>query len=258
MNKYYLIESYRLETEHSIIISLRDITITKNFEKIQKDFISNVSHELKTPLTNIKGYTIALEESIENKDENMKTFFKIINSNINKIDNLIYDFLNYSKFEGFKILNLSYIKADELINETLFGLTLLTNNKNAKIQTNFDLFDENNYIYIDAEKIKLVMKNLIENALIYSSEKPEINVEIAEDNDTYTFRIADNGLGISEEEQDKIFEKFYRVDKSRPMNFSGSGLGLAIVKEIVNNYNGEIKLTSKSGLGSIFSIIIPK
>ena len=258
LNKYYLIESYRLETEHSIIISLRDITITKNFEKIQKDFISNVSHELKTPLTNIKGYTIALEESIENKDENMKTFFKIINSNINKIDNLIYDFLNYSKFEGFKILNLSYIKADELISETLFGLTLLTNNKNAKIQTNFDLFDENNYIYIDAEKIKLVMKNLIENALIYSSEKPEINVEIAEDNDTYTFRIADNGLGISEEEQDKIFEKFYRVDKSRPMNFSGSGLGLAIVKEIVNNYNGEIKLTSESGLGSTFSIIIPK
>ena len=258
LNKYYLIESYRLESEDSIIISLRDITITKNFEKIQKDFISNVSHELKTPLTNIKGYTIALEESIENKDENMKTFFKIINSNINKIDNLIYDFLNYSKFEGFKILNLSYIKADELISETLFGLTLLTNNKNAKIQTNFDLFDENNYIYIDAEKIKLVMKNLIENALIYSSEKPEINVEIAEDNDTYTFRIADNGLGISEEEQDKIFEKFYRVDKSRPMNFSGSGLGLAIVKEIVNNYNGEIKLTSKSGLGSIFSIIIPK
>ncbi|MCP1224116.1 cell wall metabolism sensor histidine kinase WalK [Sebaldella sp. S0638] len=258
LNKYYLIESYRLETEHSIIISLRDITITKNFEKIQKDFISNVSHELKTPLTNIKGYTIALEESIENKDENMKTFFKIINSNINKIDNLIYDFLNYSKFEGFKILNLSYIKADELINETLFGLTLLINNKNAKIQTNFDLFDENNYIYIDAEKIKLVMKNLIENALIYSSEKPEINVEIAENNDTYTFRIADNGLGISEEEQDKIFEKFYRVDKSRPMNFSGSGLGLAIVKEIVNNYNSEINLTSNSGVGSTFSIIIPK
>ena len=258
LNKYYLIESYRLETEPSIIISLRDITITKNFEKIQKDFISNVSHELKTPLTNIKGYTIALEESIENKDENVKNFFKIINSNINKIDNLIYDFLNYSKYEGFKILNLSYIKAEELINETLFGLTLLINNKNAKIHTNFMLFDENNYIYIDVEKIKLVMKNLIENALIYSSKKPEINIEILEDESSYMFKISDNGLGISEEERDKIFEKFYRVDKSRPMNFSGSGLGLSIVKEIIHNYNGEIKLTSESGSGSTFSIIIPK
>ena len=258
LNKYYLIESYRLETEPSIIISLRDITITKNFEKIQKDFISNVSHELKTPLTNIKGYTIALEESIENKDENVKNFFKIINSNINKIDNLIYDFLNYSKYEGFKILNLSYIKAEELINETLFGLTLLINNKNAKIQSNFMLFDENNYIYIDVEKIKLVMKNLIENALIYSSKKPEINIEILEDENSYVFKISDNGLGIPEEERDKIFEKFYRVDKSRPMNFSGSGLGLSIVKEIVHNYNGEIKITSESGSGSIFYIIIPK
>ncbi len=258
LNKYYLIESYRLETEPSIIISLRDITITKNFEKIQKDFISNVSHELKTPLTNIKGYTIALEESIENKDENVKNFFKIINSNINKIDNLIYDFLNYSKYEGFKILNLSYIKAEELINETLFALTLLINNKNAKIHTNFMLFDENNYIYIDVEKIKLVMKNLIENALIYSSKKPEINIEILEDESSYMFKISDNGLGISEEERDKIFEKFYRVDKSRPMNFSGSGLGLSIVKEIIHNYNGEIKLTSESGSGSTFSIIIPK
>ena len=258
LNKYYLIESYRLETEPSIIISLRDITITKNFEKIQKDFISNVSHELKTPLTNIKGYTIALEESIENKDDNVKNFFKIINSNINKIDNLIYDFLNYSKYEGFKILNLSYIKAEELINETLFGLTLLINNKNAKIQTNFMLFDENHYIYIDVEKIKLVMKNLIENALIYSSKKPEINIEILEDENSYIFKISDNGLGIPEEERDKIFEKFYRVDKSRPMNFSGSGLGLSIVKEIVHNYNGEIKLTSESGLGSTFYVIIPK
>ena len=258
LNKYYLIESYRLETEPSIIISLRDITITKNFEKIQKDFISNVSHELKTPLTNIKGYTIALEESIVNKDDNVKNFFKIINSNINKIDNLIYDFLNYSKYEGFKILNLSYIKAEELINETLFGLTLLINNKNAKIQTNFMLFDENHYIYIDVEKIKLVMKNLIENALIYSSKKPEINIEILEDENSYIFKISDNGLGIPEEERDKIFEKFYRVDKSRPMNFSGSGLGLSIVKEIVHNYNGEIKLTSESGLGSTFYVIIPK
>lgn len=258
LNKYYLIESYRLETEPSIIISLRDITITKNFEKIQKDFISNVSHELKTPLTNIKGYTIALEESIENKDDNVKNFFKIINSNINKIDNLIYDFLNYSKYEGFKILNLSYIKAEELINETLFGLTLLINNKNAKIQTNFILFDENHYIYIDVEKIKLVMKNLIENALIYSSKKPEINIEILEDENSYIFKISDNGLGIPEEERDKIFEKFYRVDKSRPMNFSGSGLGLSIVKEIVHNYNGEIKLTSESGSGSTFYVIIPK
>ena len=121
-----------------------------------------------------------------------KSFFKIINSNINKIDNLIYDFLNFSKYEGFKILNLSYIKADDLINETLFGLTLLINNKNAKIHTNFILSDENNYLYIDVEKIKLVMKNLIENALLYSSKKPEISVEILEDENNYIFKIADN------------------------------------------------------------------
>ena len=92
----------------------------------------------------------------------------------------------------------------------------------------------------------------------YSSKKPEINIEILEDENSYIFKISDNGLGIPEEERDKIFEKFYRVDKSRPMNFSGSGLGLSIVKEIVHNYNGEIKLTSESGLGSTFYVIIPK
>ncbi len=78
------------------------------------------------------------------------------------------------------------------------------------------------------------------------------------DNDTYTFKITDNGLGVSEEEQEKIFEKFYRVDKSRPMNFSGSGLGLSIVKEIIHNYGGEIKLISEVGLGSTFYITVPK
>lgn len=258
LNKYYHIESYKLEKENSTIINLKDITITKNFEKIQKDFISNVSHELKTPLTNIKGYTIALEESIEKKDENTKNFFKIINSNINKIDNLIYDFLNFSKYEGFKILNLSYIKADEFINDILFGLTLLINNKNAKIKTKFTLLDKGDFIYIDIEKIKLVIKNLVENSLIYSSEDPEINIEITENPDNYTFSISDNGLGISDIEKEKVFEKFYRVDKSRPMNFSGSGLGLSIVEEIINNYNGEIKLLSEVGRGSTFFIIIPK
>ncbi len=258
INKYYFIESYKLEKEDAMIISLKDITTAKNFEKIQKDFISNVSHELKTPLTNIKGYTIALEESITEKNENSEHFFKIINSNIHKIENLLHDFLNYSKYEGSKILNLTHVKAEELINDILLSLTLLIKNKKADIETNFMLFDENHYLHIDSDKIKLVIKNLVENALIYSSKEPEINIEIIEDEETYTFRISDNGLGIPEEEIEKVFEKFYRVDNSRPMNMAGSGLGLAIVKEIIGNYNGEIKIASIEDQGSIFYIIIPK
>ena len=258
INKYYFIESYKLEKENAMIIGLKDITANKNFEKIQKDFISNVSHELKTPLTNIKGYTIALEESMTEKDENTEHFFKIINSNINKLDNLLHDFLNYSKYEGSKILNLTHTKAEDLVSEVLLSLSLLIINKEARIETNYILFDESHYMYIDSEKIKLVIKNIIENALIYSSEKPKINIEIIEDQKAYTFKISDNGLGISEEEIEKIFEKFYRVDHSRPMNLAGSGLGLSIVKEIIGNYNGEIKIKSLENNGTTFYIIIPK
>ena len=258
ISKYYFIESYNLEKEKSVIISLKDITNTKNFEKIQKEFISNISHELKTPLTNIKGYVIALEDSMVEKDKTTSSFFKTIYSNISKLENLIHDFLNYSKHEGSKILNLGPVKSSDFISEILNDLDMLIKNKNSNINIEYNLKDSDGFIHIDKEKMKLAIKNIVENAVIYSGENAVINIYISENEDSYIFKISDNGSGIPESEINSVFEKFYRVDKSRPMNVSGSGLGLSIVKKIIDNYGGTVVLESIEGLGAQFTISIPK
>ena len=135
----------------------------------------------------------------------------------------------------------------------------IVNKKNGKLEFNFEILSKDNYIQVDYEKILMVLKNLIENGFIYNSSKiPEVIVNLYEMKNTYKFIIKDNGLGIEKNKIDKIFERFYRIDKARTSNIAGTGLGLSIVKEIIDNYKGEIKIISKENKGTMFTIIIPK
>ena len=259
---FYFLESHKIKSEDSILFNLRNITLSKQFEKIQKRFISDVSHELKTPLTNIKGFTIAIEDSLKENNNSkleLSSFFKIIYSNVSKIEGLIHDFLEYSKYESSKILNKTSIDVNTFLNDVLNESRYLIESKNPLITTDFSKLKSNNII-IDRERIAVILKNIIENAIIYNNKQPEIKISFADSdiNDCYSVIISDKGIGISDSEKENIFNRFYRVDDARPINIAGSGLGLAIVNEIMRNYKGEIKLESELGIGTTFTLYIPK
>ena len=259
---FYFLESHKIKSEDSILFNLRNITLSKQFEKIQKRFISDVSHELKTPLTNIKGFTIAIEDSLKENNNSkleLSSFFKIIYSNVSKIEGLIHDFLEYSKYESSKILNKTSIDVNTFLNDVLNESRYLIESKNPLITTDFSKLKSNNII-IDRERIAVILKNIIENAIIYNNKQPEIKISFADSdiNDCYSVIISDNGIGISDSEKENIFNRFYRVDDARPINIAGSGLGLAIVNEFMRNYKGEIKLESELGIGTTFTLYIPK
>ncbi len=257
-NKFYLLESHKIYYENSILFNLRDITSSKQFENIQKAFISNVSHELKTPLTNIKGYTIAIDEFIKDKNiDNIEAFFKIIYSNINKLEELIQDFLTYSKYETTKIINKTFFNFNLFIDEITNEINFLIQSKNVIIEKKF--INDELIVFMDKDKMKVVLKNIIENGIIYNNnEFPKIIISFSENIDSYIISINDNGIGISSNEKEKIFDRFYRINEARPINMAGSGLGLSIVNEILKNYNGYITFDSNLGIGTTFKLLIPK
>ena len=255
LKKYLLVTVKYLEFKNEFLITIKDITRSRELGEVKKNFIANVSHELKTPLTNIKGYLIALEDA---PSELQKNFLEIIKSNVEKLENITMDFLNISKIESSKIINLAPVSFERVKDEVEKILSEKIKKSRAIIKYNFELKDENDYMNIDFEKVVTVLKNLIENGIIYNDKIPEIIVTLKEKEDRYRISVKDNGIGFPKQEKENIFERFYRVDKARTSNVAGTGLGLSIVKETVNICGGNIEVTSKEGEGSEFIFTLLK
>ena len=251
IKEYFLISVKYIKKNDQFLVTIKDITSTRRTVEIQKNFISNVSHELKTPLTNIKGYLIALEDAPK---EIRLRFLNIINNNVEKLENIVLDFLNISKIESSKILQVVPVEPkliEDQIRESLFGII---KRKKAELNFNWNLLEINQgMINTDKEKLIMILKNLIENGIIYNtSDVPSIEVDITEEKSKYLFSVKDNGIGIPQDKLKKVFERFYRVDKARTSNMGGTGLGLAIVKEIIEQFGGEIVIESSEHEGSNF------
>ena len=251
IKEYFLISVKYIKKNDQFLVTIKDITSTRRTVEIQKNFISNVSHELKTPLTNIKGYLIALEDAPK---EIRLRFLNIINNNVEKLENIVLDFLNISKIESSKILQVVPVEPkliEDQIRESLFGII---KRKKAELNFNWNLLEINQgMINTDKEKLIMILKNLIENGIIYNtSEIPSIEVDITEEKSKYLFSVKDNGIGIPQDKLKKVFDRFYRVDKARTSNMGGTGLGLAIVKEIIEQFGGEIVIESSEHEGSNF------
>lgn len=255
--KTYLTKGRYDESKGFYILSLKDITMSKEREKIEKRFISNVSHELKTPLTNIKGYLIALEE--ENDPMMKKSFLDIVNNNILKMENIIMDFLNLQKVESQKALNIYPCSVHEILDEVISDMENIIKDKNVKINKKIDTLEEDGFVNLDKEKIKIVIKNLIENSINYNDKEiPIIDISLEESNKHFTIIVKDNGIGISDKDKTHIFDRFYRVDKARTSNKGGTGLGLSIIKEITDIYAGKIDLISNETDGTEIKIRVLK
>ena len=256
LKKYFLFTMKYLEFSNRYIITIKDITNTKEAVEVQKTFINNVSHELKTPLTNIKGYLIALEDAPETM---RKKFLNTIKTNVERLENIVLDFLNISKIENSNLINISQVGVEKLKKELLDILAGKINEKKAQVEFMIELTDRRDYLKVDSEKLSMILKNLIENGIVYNKNpQPKVTIKIIEKGDRYNIEVEDNGIGIPIYEQDKIFERFYRVDKARTSNLGGTGLGLSIVKTLVEKCGGGLSIDSVEGKGTVFSFYISK
>ncbi|MEO2737102.1 sensor histidine kinase [Clostridium butyricum] len=233
------------------VISFQDITDMKGVELMRSQFVANVSHELKTPLTSIKGFAETLR--IVDDSATREKFLDIIDKEAERLTRLINDILVLSNIESNLVADVEEFRPGIVIEETLNIVRKTARNRNVSVE-----FEDNSSECIlgDRDKFYQLVLNLIENAVKYSKEK-EGYVKISSHNDGgyYHLKIEDNGIGIPDEDISRIFERFYRVDKSRKKG--GTGLGLAIVKHIVKIFNGEINVKSKLGEGTTFEVKIP-
>lgn len=230
----------------------------KRLDSLRSDFVNIAGHELRTPLTSIMGYSELLLNEKEEFSEKQQEFLKIIFDECRHINNILKDMLDINKIQSGKYdMDFADHKLKEMIDEVenVFKIDF----KNSKIDFIKILkFDEDTKIRCDRSKVLQVLKNLISNAIKFTDEGGQVTLNVIEDDNEFVFSVKDTGIGISKEEQDRIFEKFYQVGTHMRRNKSGSGLGLSIAREIISRHSGQIKVFSEKGYGSEFIFNIPK
>ncbi len=233
-------------------------TMTASLEQVEQsrqEFVSNVSHELKTPLSSIKvlSDSLLLQENVPN--EMYREFMQDINSEVDRMTNIINDLLSLVRLDsGAAKLNIKTFSANEFLKAIIKQLTPLANKKNITIN-----FSANSEVSIEADEVKLnlAITNLVENGIKYTPEDGSVKISLENDNQYCFITVQDTGIGISEEEQSKIFERFYRVDNSRDRETGGTGLGLAITHSTIMLHSGSVKIISGEGNGATFIVKIP-
>jgi len=235
------------------LVLVHDITQLKVAEKFQKRFTADVSHELKTPLSAIKGYSEILQRDQKMDPVHRKEFIDTINEQANKMDAILSDLIVISKLD-----RIDYEMDLELydISEVIKDSTNLLHSKIAEKELGCVVRAEPCEMLFDKVKISQVIINIVKNAINYT-DKGYVNVSGKIKNNKYIIKIEDSGIGIKTENLDKIFTRFYRVDKARSRDTGGSGLGLSISKNVVIKHNGKIDVKSVENQGSTFIITLP-
>ena len=238
------------------LVVIHDITEIRRLERVRSDFIANVSHELKTPLTSIKGFVeTLLEGALEDKEES-RNFLNIIQDHTDRLNNLINDLLELSHIESREIaLKFEKVDLKKVFEEVILGFR--SQIKKKGITVNNDLAAD---VTLKADKLKLeqVIINLIDNAIKFNKENGSVSIFSEDLGRKIKIVIEDSGQGIPEKDITRIFERFYRVDKARSRELGGTGLGLSIVKHIIELHEGEVGVESTEGLGSKFFFMLPK
>ncbi|MCC6758405.1 MAG: HAMP domain-containing protein [Candidatus Omnitrophica bacterium] len=238
------------------VLVFHDITDLRRLETIRKDFVANVSHEFRTPVANIKGYSeTLLDGAIEDKDH-ARDFLKIIYSESDRLAKLVDDLLLLARSELDRpVLDLKPCSIAKIVDWSLAGLTQQINQHELKVR--LDIPQNLPQVKADDSAVSQIFLNLIENAIKYNKAGGEILISATIKGDWVEVCIADTGIGIPPQDLPRVFERFYRVDKSHSRDIPGTGLGLSIVKHIIQAHGGDIRAQSQLGQGSTFCFTLP-
>lgn len=235
-----------------VVAVVQDITDIKKLEKMRSQFVANVSHELKTPLTSIKGFAETLRY-VDDKS-NKEKFLNIIDEETDRLTRLIDDTLTLSHIENDNEEKMEKIDVNDVVRSIFYLVKNLADKKSIKLRF---IHEEVPYLYGDRDKFKQMIINLVDNAIKYSNNNAVVSVTTKCQHNKCIIEVEDTGVGIPKEHIGRLFERFYRVDKARSRKQGGTGLGLAIVKHIVILFNGSIEVKSEPKMGSKFIISIP-
>jgi len=240
------------------LIVINDVTNLRRLENVRRDFVANVSHELKTPITSIKGFVETLLDGALNDPEDAKKFLEIVAQQANRLNAIVEDLLALSRIEQEAEkaeITLTPLPLQKTMEEAYLTCQAKAFEKNTKLTLHCP---DNLIANINPHLLEQALVNLVENAIKYSPGESEVTFRAEQDEDEIRIKVEDNGPGIAKEHQPRIFERFYRVDKARSSKIGGTGLGLAIVKYIVQSHKGHVDVVSKLGKGTTFTIHLPK
>lgn len=244
------------EEYEGMLLVLQDVTAIRRLERMRSEFVANVSHELKTPITAIKGFAETLIAGAVDDAETSRSFLQIIFDESDRLNRLIGDILELSKIESRRVpLYFSPVNMDIFMDKTLKLLEAEASRK--VIELKMDL-EAGLYMEADEDRLRQIVMNLLSNGINYTPEGGRVTVKMEGINEDHIrIRISDTGIGIPKKDLPRIFERFYRVDKARSRSSGGTGLGLSIVKHLIELHKGTISVTSEVGRGTTFIIELP-
>ena len=244
------------EGERGIMAVVHDVTEQTKMENARREFVANVSHELRTPLTNVKSYSETLYENSDIDEETKKHFLSVVMGETDRMTRIVSDLLTLSRFDyGGSDLNMRRESIVRIVSRVRDSM-LLEAEKHGHTIT-LEIPSDMPEIICDPERIEQVVVNILANAMKYTPDGGLIELLVAREVSFVCISVGDNGVGIPESELERIFERFYRVDKARSRAAGGSGLGLAIAREIVMRHGGDIEIRSKYGIGTTVFIRLP-
>ena len=229
------------------------------FDKENKELISNISHDLKTPITAVKGYVEGIMDGVADTPEKMDRYIRTIYNKANEMDRLINELTFYSKIDTNRIpYTFNKIHISDYFEDCVDELSVELDSSGISL-TYFNYLEEDAVVIADAEQLKRVINNIISNSLKYMNKpKGVINIRLRDVGDFIQIEIEDNGIGIAQKDLANIFERFYRTDSSRNSSKGGSGIGLSIVKKIMEDHGGQVWATSKEGTGTTMYLALRK
>lgn len=239
------------------VVALNDVSRLRRLERVRRDFVANVSHELRTPVTSIKGFVETLSDEVASEDGNAARFLSIILKHADRLNAIIEDLLYLSRIEedsdGTE-LALEPVPLRAVLSSAIDACRSLAEERNIAVGLSVE---DGLEVRVNPQLFEHAVVNVLDNAIKYSQPGGDVEVEAIRDNGRTVVKVRDQGIGIAEEHQSRIFERFYQVDKSRSREVGGTGLGLSIAKHIAHAHGGSIAVVSSTGQGSTFSIIIP-
>jgi two-component system phosphate regulon sensor histidine kinase PhoR len=243
-------------TTTGVVVLFHDITQLKQVDEVRKDFVANVSHELRTPLSILRGYIETLRDHPKTSPDELAGILQVMERHSQRLGLLVDDLLTLAQLESMNPnLQLSEVSLQDLLDNVVRDWERKFAEKRLKVVV--DLSENLPLLRADEARLQEILYNLLDNAVKYSREGGEINLQARQRGDDVVLSVSDTGIGIGKDDLPRIFERFYRVDKARSRELGGTGLGLAIVKHIVQLHGGRVEAVSELGRGTTVRVALP-